>query len=131
MAERTIKPNSIKVVPMQGLILIDTIKTLTNYEKDQLKKNPKIVLTKEQITSYNKQRIESTNDATTVWSEHPDQGVIVALTEVDAKTYHLRVGDKIAFNHSEHTGVLFIYKKKRYIGLRPGEIISRYLTDEV
>ena len=131
MTERAIKPNSIKVVPMQGLILIDTIKTLTNYEKDSLKKNPNVMLTKELITSYNKQIIESSGDATRVWSEHPDRGIIVALTDIDAKTYHLRVGDMIAFNHSEHTGVLFIYKKKRYIGLRPGEIISRYLTDEV
>jgi len=126
-----IKPNSIKTVPMKGLIVIDPIKTLSNYEKEAKKKDPKIMLTKEQIMSYNKSIIESTQDATKVWSEHPDQGIIVALAKDDAETYELRVGDHIAYNNSEHTGILVMYNKKRYIALRPGEIIMRYLTDEV
>jgi prephenate dehydratase len=126
-----VKPNSIKVMPSKGLIVIDTIKTLTNYEKDAKKKDPKILLSKEQITSYNKSIIESTGDATKVWSEHPDQGIIVAIHKEDAEAYELRVGDHIAYNHSEHTGILVMYNKKRYVALRPSEIIMRYLTDEV
>jgi len=126
-----IKPNSIKTVPMKGLIVIDPIKTLSNYEKEAKKRDPKIILSVDQIMQYNKQIIESTKDATKVWSEHPDQGIIVALQKEDADTYELRVGDHIAYNHSEHTGILVMYNKKRYIALRPGEIIMRYLTDEV
>ena len=126
-----IKPNSIKIMPLKGLIVIDPVKVLTNYEKEAKKKDPKIILSKEQITSYNKSVIESTQDATKVWSEHPDQGIVVALNKEDAETYELRVGDHIAYNHSEHTGILVMYNKKRYIALRPGEIIMRYLTEEV
>jgi hypothetical protein len=126
-----IKPNSIKVTPMKGLIVIEPLKILSNYEKEKLKKEPNVILTKDQIVSYNKAIIESSGDATKVWSEHPDQGIIVALSKEDAEIYELRVGDHIAYNHSEHTGILVIYNKKRYIALRPGEIIMRYLTDEV
>lgn len=126
-----VKPNSIKVMPMKGLIVIDPIKVLSYYEKDAKKKDPKIVLTKEQIISYNKSVIESSGDATRVWSEHPDQGVVVALNKEDAETYDLRVGDKIAYNHSDHTGMIMIYSKKRYLVLRPGEILHRYMTEEV
>lgn len=133
MTKRTEKigPPKIKTMPMKGLIVIDPIKILCNYEKESKKKNPTIVLTADQILSYNKQIIESTKDATKIWSEHPDQGVIVALTEEDAENYDLRVGDKIAYVHSEHTGMLVIYNKKRYLAVRPGEIMMRYLTDEV
>jgi hypothetical protein len=126
-----IKPNSIKVTPMKGLVVIEPLKILSNYEKEAKKKNPNVILTNEQILSYNKQIIEGSKDATKVWSEHPDQGIIVALSKEDAETYDLRVNDQIAYNHSEHTGILVMYNKKRYIALRPGEIIMRYLTDEV
>jgi len=126
-----IGPPKIKVIPMKGLIIIEPIKTLCNYEKEAKKKNPSIVLTADQIVSYNKQIIESTKDATKIWSEHPDQGVIVSITDEEAENYDLRVGDKIAYVHSDHTGMLVIYNKKRYIALRPGEIMMRYLTTEV
>ena len=126
-----VKPNSIKTVPMKGLIIMDPIKVLSNYEKESKKKDPKIILTNEQIIQYNKQVIEGTKDALKVWSEHPDQGIIVALNKEDAETYDLHVGDHIMYNHSEHTGMIVIYNKRRYIALRPGEIIQRYLTEEV
>lgn len=124
-------PPKIKVEPIKGLIIIDPIKVLSNYEKESAKKNPNVILTTEQIVSYNKSIIESSKDATKVWSEHPDQGYIVAITEEEAETYNLRNGDHIAYNHSEHTGMLIMYNKKRYLALRPGEILFRYLTDEV
>jgi hypothetical protein len=133
MTKRTEKigPPKIKVTPIKGLIVVDPIRVLSNYEKDTKKKNPNVVLTPEQIVSYNKQIIESTKDATRVWSEHPEQAIILAITDEDAENYDLRVGDKIAYVHSEHTGMLFMYNKKRYLALRPGEIMIRYLTDEV
>jgi len=126
-----IKPNSIKTVPMKGLIVIDPIKIISNYERERLKKKPDVILTQEEISNYNKQIAESSKDVLKIWSEHPDQGVIVALHPDDAEIYELRVNDHIAYNHSEYTGILIVYKKKRYIALRPGEIIMRYLTDEV
>jgi hypothetical protein len=133
MSKRTepIKPGTIKVTPIKGLIIVDPLKILSNYEKDAKKKNPNVILTNEQIISYNKQIIEGTKDATKVWSEHPDQAIIVAINDEEAESYQLRVGDHIGYNHSEHTGILLVYNKKRYIALRPGEIIFRYLTDEV
>ena len=124
-----IGPPLIKVVPMKGLIIVDPLKILSNYEKDSKKKN--VILTTEQIISYNKSIIDSTRDATKVWSEHPDQAVIVAINYDEADNYDLRVGDHIAYNHSEHTGILVMYNKKRYLALRPSEIIHRYLTSEV
>ena len=42
-----IKPNTIKVTPMKGLIVIDPLKILSNYEKESKKKDPKIMLSKE------------------------------------------------------------------------------------
>lgn len=121
-------PNAIKIAPLKGLVIIEQLKVKSIYEEE---KKTTLMTTAEQIAQYNKQIIESTKDATKVWSKHPDQGIIVALHPDDAEAYELRVGDKIAFNHSEYTGVLFMYNKKRYLGLRPGEIICRYLTDEV
>jgi len=129
MRNEPIKANALKCVPMIGLIVIEQLKIKSVYEDLKAEKN--VILTKEQIASYNKQMIESTGDATKVWSQHPDQGVVVAIHPEDAETYELRCGDKIAFNHSEYTGALLIYNKKRYICLRPGEIIMRYLTSEV
>jgi hypothetical protein len=116
---------------MKGLILVEPLMILSNYEKEAKKKNPNVQLTKEQIIAYNKQVIESSGNATKVWSEHPDQAVIVSMNDEDEENYDLRVGDKIAYNHSEHTGMIAIYNKKRYMALRPGEIIFRYLTEEV
>jgi prephenate dehydratase len=124
-----IKPPQIPVRPLKGLIVVDVIIVLSNYEKDAEKK--KVKLTVDQIVAYNKGLIESTKDATQVWTEHPDQAVIVSITDEDAENYKLRVGDHIAYNHSEHTGFLLIFKKKRYMALRPQEIIFRYLTEEV
>ena len=124
-----IKPPKIPIRPLKGLIVVDTLKILSNYEKDAEKK--RLILTVDQIVAYNKGLIESTKDATKVWTEHPDQAVIVSITDEDAENYDLRVGDKIAYNHSEHTGFLIIYNKKRYMALRPQEIIFRYLTEEV
>ena len=124
-----IKPPKIPIRPLKGLIVVDTLKILSNYEKDAEKK--KLILSIDQIVAYNKGLIESTKDATKVWTEHPDQAVIVSITDEDAENYDLRVGDKIAYNHSEHTGFLIIYNKKPYMALRPQEIIFRYLTEEV
>ena len=124
-----IKPPSVKIRPLKGLIIVETLRVLSIYEQNMAKKNVK--LTMEQIVEYNKQIITSTKDVLKVWTEHPDQAVILAMTEEDQENYDLRVGDHVAYNHSEHTGFLVVYNKRRLMALRPGEIIFRYLTEEV
>jgi hypothetical protein len=123
----SIRTNHIKVMPMKGLIIIEPLMILSIYEEQSKSKN--IILTDSQIIEYNKHILETQKDATKVWSQHPYQGIVVALTEDDAKTYQLRVNDRIGYVYSDHTGILIIYNKKRYIALRPGEIICRYLTE--
>jgi len=120
----------IPILPMIGIILIDPIKVNCIYEKEAKKKDPKIILDKNQIRTWNKQKIESSGEVTGVWDEHPDQGVIVSLTDEDAESHDLKIGDKIAFNHTDYA-IIFVFDGKKYLGLRPGEIIGRYLTSGV
>ena len=124
-----IGPPKIKVAPMKGLIFVEPIKVMSLYEKKAKKKNPNVILTHEQIATYNKQVLESSKNALDIWDENPDQGIIVAIDTEVAENYDLRIGDHVSMTNQERQ--LFIYNKKRYYALRPSENLFRYLTDEV
>ena len=126
-----IKAPLIKVDPMPGTIIIELLNVVSKVEEKLRKEAPNLVISQDQIKSRIKQVIENTGDILQVYEQHPDQAIIIALPHDQAIDKNLRVGDKIAFNRSEHGLRPIIYHKKRYYAIFASEILFRYLTDEV
>jgi len=125
-----IKPSMLKIDPQAGNIIVDILTIESKVEKELKKKNPELIIDKEQVKARMEQVIKSTGTVTAVWEEHPDQAIIVALPYDMALERDLRVGDRVAIHRTEHTGKILVYKKKRYYSIMPQEILFRYLTDE-
>ena len=121
----------IPIAPSFNLIVVEPIKVKSKLEKDQLKKDNKVVLTKDAISNRNRAILEESGDITSVWDEHPKQAVIVALSDKLKEETGYNVGDKVAWRIDEGVGTLMVFHKKRYIGLYQHDILFRYLTDEV
>lgn len=131
MTERKRKPPVIPVAPSQNLIIVERIIIDSKLDKEQKKKNPKVVLSKDMIAKRNKEVLESTNDILSVWDQHPLVGVIVALNEKIEAAEDYRVGDKVGWKIGEGIGMLMVFNKKKYIALYPHDILFRYITNEV
>jgi len=125
-----IKPSTLKIYPQPGNVIVDMLTIESKVEKDLKKKNPELIIDKEQVKARMEQVIKSTGTVTAVWEEHPDQAIIVALPYDMALERDLRVGDRVAIHRTEYTGRLIVYKKKKYYSIMPQEILFRYLTDE-
>jgi len=125
------KPPLISIKPVPNIIIVERIKVDSKLDKEQKKKDPKVVIPKEQIAKLNQEALESTGDVLAVWEEHPLIGIIIAIGDNVAKEYNLVVGDKIGWRITEQSGQLIVFNKKKYIGLFGHEILFRYLTKEV
>lgn len=127
----TKKPPQIPIAPMTNMIVIERIKVMSKLEKNQLKKDNKIVLTKEQITQRNQEVLDQTKDVLKVWEEHPLVGIIVAIGDNVAKETGYEVGNKVACRLGEGIGTMIIYNKKHYLGMFAHDVLFRYLTNEM
>ena len=126
----TKKPPMIPVQPMQNIIIVDRINIDSKIVKDQKKKNPNVVLNKEVIANLEKEKIDK-GEFLSLYDEHPNQAIILAIDEQQAKTNNLKVGDKIAFRVYENSAMVILFNKKKYLGIYPHDILFKYLTKEV
>jgi hypothetical protein len=125
------KPPQIPIAPMTNMIVVERIKVMSKLEKDQLKKDKKITLTKDQIAKRNQEVLDETKDVLKIWEEHPLVGIIVAIGDSVANETGYEVGQKVACRLGEGIGTMIIYNKKHYLGMFAHDVLFRYLTNEM
>jgi hypothetical protein len=131
MTIRKSKPPTISLRPSPNMVIIERLKVDSKLDKEQKKKDPKVILSKEMIAKRNQEALESSKDILSVWEEHPLIGIVVAVGDKISEEYDIIVGDKIGFRMTEQTGQIIVFNKKLYIGFFGHEILFRYLTEQV
>lgn len=118
----------IPLEPMAGFIIMDVIDIKSELEK-RMEKQKLIVSDKAKLGEQIRSEMQS-KGVTSVYHEHPDQGVIVAIREDDAKQHGLAVGDKVVYLGIKDAAYVVVYNKKAYRAYRISSLICRYLTDK-
>jgi len=131
MTEKKPKPSQIPISPMLNMIVIEQLKVVSKIEKKQKEKNPKVILTDDNIKKMIDDTLETTHNILDVYDQHPYCGIIIAIGNNVRKETGYEIGDKIAFKIAGSQPNILVFKKKKYLGVFAHDILFRYLTNEV